>query len=147
MSSGASHVIGSVIVNGVAQPTYDIEAGFPLDDMAPNDVTTINYTVQANNPLTENTFNNFGTLAYTAGGTNFNENTNTIELAVVSNRLTIVKAVDKQVALKGDTLHYTSTITNTGTLEKTNLTFTDQIPTGTTFVVGSVKVNGVTQAS
>ena len=147
LSSGANHVVGSVIVNGVAQPTYDIIAGFKLDDMAPNDVTTINYNVQANNPLTENLFNNFGTLAYTAAETNFNENTNTIEIAVVSNRLDIVKTVDKQVALKGDTLHYTSTITNTGTLEKTNLTFTDQIPVGTSFIAGSVKIDGVTQGS
>lgn len=147
LSSGASHVLGSVIVNGVAQPTYDIVAGFNLDDMAPNAVTTINYNIQADNPLTQATFNNFGTLAYTAANTKLTENTNTVELAVVSNRLTIIKAVDKEVAIKGDTLHYTSTVTNTGTLAKTNLIFTDQIPTGTTFIAGSVKIDGVTQAA
>lgn len=147
LSSGASHVAGSVVVNGVSQPSYDPIAGFSLADMPANAVTTINYDVMANNPLTDATFTNFGTLAYTAANTNLSENTNTIEIAVVSNRLSIVKTVDKQVAIKGDTLHYTSTITNTGTLLKTNLIFTDPIPTGTTFTLGSVKIDGITQAS
>lgn len=43
-------------------------------------------------------------------------------------------------------MHYTSTITNTVTLVKTNLFFTDSIPAGTTFVAGSVKVDGIIQA-
>lgn len=38
-----------------------------------------------------------------------------------------------------------STITNTGTLLKTNLVFTDVIPTGTTFVANSVKIDGIFQ--
>ncbi|MDE6372424.1 MAG: DUF11 domain-containing protein, partial [Clostridia bacterium] len=57
--------------------------------------------------------------------------------------LTNVKSVDKAYAVKGDNLHYTSVITNTGTLEKTDLVFSDPIPAGTTFVPGSVKINNV----
>ena len=49
------------------------------------------------------------------------------------------------MAVRGDKHHYTSTVTNTGTLLKTNLVFSDQIPVGTTFVAGSVKVDGVAQ--
>ena len=36
MTSGASHVAGSVFVNGVSQPTYDLIAGFNVGDLAPN---------------------------------------------------------------------------------------------------------------
>ncbi len=146
MSNGASHVLGSVIVNGVNQPTYNVENGFDLDDIAPNGVTTINYDVIANNPKTNESVTNFATINYTANERPLSENTNMIELTLVSNRLSIVKTVDKSVATQGETLHYVSTITNTGSLPKTNLTFTDQIPTGTTFVAGSVRIDGVSQA-
>ena len=38
--------------------------------------------------------------------------------------MTVVKSVDKAYAIKGDNLHYTSIITNTGTNSKENLTAT-----------------------
>lgn len=145
MSAGATHVAGSVTVNGVPQPSYDVQTGFALDDLAPNGVATVTYDVIADSPLTVTPVQNYGTVNYSVGSSNFNENTNTINLIVVSNRLTIIKTVDKSVAVIGDNLHYVSTITNTGTLLKTNLTFTDPIPSGTSFVAGSVKIDGVSQ--
>ncbi len=57
--------------------------------------------------------------------------------------MTVVKSVDKAYAVKGDTLHYTTVITNTGTLLKSDLVFTDPIPAGTTFTAGSVTIDGV----
>ena len=147
LSTGASYVPGTVFVNGVSQPTYDVNTGFNIDDMAPNEVAVITYDIKADNPLTQAIVNNFATINYTAAERPLSENTNTVQLAVVSNRLSIVKTVDKPVAIKGENLHYTSTITNTGTLLKTNLIFSDPIPAGSTFVVGSVKIDGVTQAS
>ena len=62
MSSGATHVAGSVVVNGVAQPTYDpvagsVEidgvsypaydpaAGFPLKDLTPGESVTVRFKV------------------------------------------------------------------------------------------------------
>lgn len=97
--------------------------------------------------LFRSTVNNFATIYYTAAERPLSENTNTVQLAVVSNRLSIIKTVDKPVAIKGENLHYTSTITNTGTLLKTSLIFSDPIPADSTFVVGSVKIDGVTQAA
>lgn len=145
LGGGGTYVPGSVVVNGIPQPTFDLVAGFNIGDLAPNAVTTISYKIQANNPLTEPLITNYGNINYTALERELNENSNTVELVVVSNRLTIVKAVDKAVAVKGETLHYTSTITNTGTLPKTNLVFTDSIPVGTTFVAGSVKIDTISQ--
>ncbi len=55
----------------------------------------------------------------------------------------VVKSVDKAVAIVGDILTYTTTVTNTGSLTLNNVTFTDNIPTGTSFVDGSVFINGV----
>ena len=151
MSNGATYVAGSVVVNGVAQPTYDPIAGFPLPALAPGQSVTVAYTIQANNPMTQSPVTNYATLAYTVddpirGNVNFTENTNTVSVQIISNRITNVKSVDKAYAVSGDNLHYTSVITNTGSLLKSNLVFTDPIPAGTTFVNGSVKVNGVAYA-
>lgn len=143
MSAGASYVDGSVTVGGVSEPTFDLVAGFDIGDFAPGASLTITYQITADNPRTQPLVNNYGTVNYTAEERNLSENTNTVEIALVSNRLTITKEVDKSVAVKGEKLHYTSTITNTGSLIKTNLSFTDDIPAGTTFIVDSVLVDGV----
>ena len=121
MSEGASYEPASVSVNGVDKPLFDPVAGFNLPDMEPDDETTVSYTVRATNPLTQTSVQNYATLAYSVddpikGPVNFSENTNTIGLQVISNRISVVKSVDKAFAVKGDILHYTTKITNTGTL-------------------------------
>lgn len=147
MSSGATYVAGSVTVNGVSQPTYDPAAGFPLPNLNVGQAVTVSYTIQANNPVTQTPVTNFATLDYSVNDparsvVNFSENTNTVSIEIISNRITVVKSVDKTYAVKGDNLHYTTVITNTGTLLKSDLVFTDPIPAGTTFVAGSVKIDG-----
>ena len=147
MSNGATYVAGSVTVNGVSQPTYDPVAGFPLPDLAPTQSVTVTYTIQANNPMTQTPVTDYATLNYSVDDAsrsvvNFSENTNTVTVQIISNRITNVKTVDKAYAVKGDTLHYVSVITNTGSLLKSDLVFTDAIPAGTTFTAGSVKIDG-----
>ena len=147
MSGGAAYVAGSVTVNGIPQPAYDPVAGFSLPALNAGQSVTVAYDIQANNPMTQTPVTDYATLNYTVddpvrGNVNFSENTNTVSVQIISNRLTNVKSVDKAYAIKGDNLHYTSVITNTGSLLKSNLVFTDPIPAGTTFVAGSVKING-----
>ena len=50
------------------------------------------------------------------------------------------------IATIGSRLTYTIVVQNTGTLPAQNVTFTDPIPAGTTFVPNSVTVNGVPTA-
>lgn len=147
MSNGATYIAGSVTVNGVSQPAYDPVAGFPLPSLNAGQSVTVGYTIRANNPMTQTPVTNFATLDYTVndpvrGNVDFSENTNTVSIDIISNRMTVVKSVDKTYAVKGDKLHYTTVITNTGSLLKSDLVFTDPIPAGTTFVAGSVKING-----
>ena len=61
----------------------------------------------------------------------------------VNSNLTIVKSVDKQVAIKGEEITYTSLVTNSGSISNDTTFFTDSIPVGTTFVNGSVYVDGI----
>ncbi len=59
--------------------------------------------------------------------------------------VTMTKAVDKNFADIGDTLTYTVSFTGTGNTNANNVIFTDVIPTGTTFVVNSLTIDGTTQ--
>ena len=70
-------------------------------------------------------------------------NSNPVAVFIIVRSMSNVKSVDKAFAVKGDILTYTSVITNTGSIPVTNVIFTDEIPAGTTFVNGSVTVNGV----
>lgn len=105
MSNGATYVTGSVTVNGVSQPTYDPIAGFALPALNPSQAVTITYTIIADNPMTQSPVTDYATLDYTVndparGNVNFSENTNTVSVQIISNRITNVKSVDKAFAVK-----------------------------------------------
>lgn len=148
MGAGATYVVGSVTVNGVSQPAYDLVTGFALPDLPSGGNVTVTYSILANNPKTNDSVTNRGALTYTVNDPNrgpvtYTENTNDVLIALVSSRIAVVKSVDKAFATRGENLHYTSVVTNTGSLTKTNLQFRDVIPAGTAFVNGSVRIDGV----
>lgn len=143
MSEGATYVDGSVYIDGVVFPDYNLIDGFNIGTLNPNDSLTIKYKVKANDPLTHNSFTNKASLEYSADGLQFIEESNEITINNLSSKLSITKEVNKNIAVKGDTLHYTNTIVNEGTTNKVDLLFTDTIPTGSTFVPNSVLIDGV----
>ena len=61
--------------------------------------------------------------------------------------LAVIKSANKTIAVSGDEIQYSSALTNSGSLPLTGIVFTDDIPAGTTFVSGSVSVNGISQPS
>ena len=70
-------------------------------------------------------------------------NSNPVAVFIIVRALTNIKSVDKTFAVKGDILTYTSVIKNTGSIPVTDVIFKDEIPAGTTFVNGSVYIDGV----
>ena len=57
--------------------------------------------------------------------------------------LNVVKAVDHDTARSGDELTYTVDVSNVGLDAATNTTLRDVIPSGTTYVPGSMSIDGV----
>lgn len=146
---GASYVADSVKINGVAQPSYDPVIGFVLPDLNPDDTVIIEYELKADKPIT---VTHFAMLQYTVNdplrsNVNYTENTDAVSLTVISDRVDVVKTVDKSYACKGEQLHYTINVINTGNIAKTDLVFKDPIPVGTTFVENSIRVNGIAYSS
>lgn len=148
MTSGGKYIDGTVTVNGTSQPTYDMKAGIPLPDLNPAEIATITYIIEAGAITPEQNIVNDAALAYSVmdparGKADFAARTNLVTVPVIRDSMTVVKSVDKNYATKGDTLTYTSVVTNTGTLTQSDLVFKDAAPAGTTFVPDSVTVDGV----
>ena len=71
--------------------------------------------------------------------------TNIVTNPVLDAMITMVKSVDQTIVTLGDTITYTTLLTNIGNTNATNITFTDLIPNGTTFITDSVTIGGITQ--
>lgn len=146
--NGASYVAGSVKVNGVAQPDYNMINGFYLPDLNPGETLTVEYDMKINDPMTVTPVTDVSQFQYVVtepvrGEVRYKEYTEPVTFNVISDKPSVVKSVDKIYAVKGETLVYTITVTNEGNVEINDINFTDKIPQGVTFVENSVYINSV----
>ncbi|WP_433947898.1 DUF7507 domain-containing protein [Bacillus tropicus] len=150
LGPGASFIPNSVTINNVSQPGLDPSLGIHLDDISPGGITFITFQVKIlaippSGTLTNNALVNYEyavnpTETQAVGSTV----TNTTVTPIVDATLVINKNASTTFATIGDTITFTSVITNLGNTTANNIVFTDSIPTGTTFVPNSLKINGVT---
>lgn len=138
-------VDGSVTVDGTP---YAGALPVVVDSLSPNQTVTVTFRATANSLPAVNPVFNIARVDYQffpfAGypATGFS-NSNPVAVFIIARSMTNVKSVDKAFAVKDDILTYTSVIKNTGSIPVTNVIFKDQIPAGTTFVNGSVFIDGV----
>ncbi|PFT99487.1 cell surface protein [Bacillus thuringiensis] len=149
--SGTTFIPGSVTVNGVTQAGANPANGIQIGSIAANSTTTISFQVLVPSIPQTNPILNSGTTTYqyipvpnqpAVSGT---DTTNIVSTQVNNVTVTMTKAVDKNFADIGDTLTYTVSFTGTGNTNANNVIFTDVIPTGTTFVLNSLTIDGTTQ--
>ncbi len=146
--NGATYVAGSVKLNGVELPSKDMTSGFFLPDLNPGETLTVEYDMKINDPVTLTTVTDVSQFQYgvtepVRGEVRYKEYTEPVTFNVISDKLSVVKSVDKIYAVKGETLIYTITVTNEGNVEIKDIHFTDSISQGVTFVENSVYVNSV----
>ncbi len=150
---GTTFVSGSFKRNGLVLPGANPAAGVNLGTVAGGDTVTVEFKVQVTSvpasPAAAQ-YDNAATWTYqyvscagqpTQNGT-FTTNTVTTRIA----RLEPTKSVSPMAAVPNQTLTYTVTIPNTGTASAMNVTLTDAIPAGTSYVAGSTTLNGVAVA-
>lgn len=149
--SGTTFIPNSVTVNGVTQAGANPATGISIGSIAANSTTTISFQVFVPSIPQTNPILNSGTTTYqyvpvpnqpAVSGT---DTTNIVSTQVNNATVTMTKAVDKNYADIGDTLTYTVAFTGTGNMNATNVIFTDVIPTGTTFILNSLTIDGTTQ--
>lgn len=119
--------------NSNAQAGTNISAGRQGYDITAVDLTGIL------KPLQSSAF-----IRFTSNGDLYVPNCLAIQIDNgVNPDLTVTKTVDKSTAIVGDILNYESTLFNNGSLNLTDIVFTDSIPVGTHFVENSVYIDGV----
>lgn len=136
---------GSVAIDGVPYGgAFPVTFG-PLAAGA-SAVVTLTATVSAlpavnpvsNTARADYTFSPFP--GYTVASSSLSER---VELTIVSVRMNLIKTADKTFASSGELITYTSVASNQGNLTLKNPVFRDPIPAGTSFVAGSVTINGI----
>lgn len=145
---GGAFIPNSVIVNGVPQPGANPAAGFSVGTVNPGQlvVVQVSYEVVIQTlPPSQQLINQVtGNYVYTAPDGRVLTGTvtsNTVTIPVSSPDVTVVKSTTAVDAVVGDTILYTILVTNNGISPVNNVVITDQVPTGTVFVSGSVTVN------
>lgn len=147
LPAGLTLVPGSILVNGAPGP-----ADFPvvIPAIAAGQSATVTFDALAAALPSPNPVTNAATVEYTFFPfpdfpiTN-TETTPPVSTLVIDERLIVPKAVDHAYAVHGDELLYTIAVQNAGNLDAVGTMFHDVIPAGTTFVPGSVTVNGMPQ--
>lgn len=151
LDSNIAFVSNSVYINGVQKTGFNPSIGFNIDDILAGTETTVTFAATIISRPVNNIIYNFASFNYDyISGTetiSATINTNTTETYVAFGELTITKSVNKSYATVGDTLDYSILVKNTGSVNATNLVFKDLIPNSTSFITGSVVVDGVSESS
>ncbi|MFB9328409.1 hypothetical protein ACFFSY_20960 [Paenibacillus aurantiacus] len=145
LPAGLTFVTGSVTVEGVSRPTYDVLAGVPVGTLAINGAVTVTYraTVTSNPAQVANTASAAFSFQSVAGGPTITGviPSNTVTTPIYAPVMSIVKSANRASATVGSTVTYTLAVRNTGNIGAAT-TVTDNIPAGSSFIAGTFRVNG-----
>lgn len=147
LPAGLTFIPGSVTVAGVSRPTLDITAGIPLGALNLSSSIVVTYRALIGQDASILQLVNSANAAFTfqsvAGGPTITGviPSNNSTLPVYSPNLSIVKSASTTNATVGDTVTYTLQVNNGGNVAA-NVTLTDNIPSGSSYVAGSFRLNG-----
>ncbi|MCD1257365.1 DUF11 domain-containing protein [Paenibacillus athensensis] len=139
--AGSSLVAGSVNVGGAPRPAADPASGIALGTLAAAASVAVTFQIKINALPSPAQITNQASISYSSGAFNGIALSNSVSAPVFQPVITIVKSAGVAQAIVGDTVVYTLTVSNSGNLAATGIVF-DNIPAGTSFVAGSVTVNG-----
>ncbi|WP_446686397.1 DUF7507 domain-containing protein [Paenibacillus planticolens] len=146
--NGATFQQNSVVLNGTTQPGADPTAGIPFT-AAPGVVNTVTFAVLITSLPNPQVITNTATANFSfsppdgrllTGSTD----SNTVTIPVSAPNVTVVKSTPATDAVVGDVVTYFANVTNGGIESINNVQFFDHLPGSTSFVPGSVTIDGST---
>lgn len=154
LPAGTSFVSGSFKLNGVAQPSASPVNGVNLGTVAAGTTVAVSYQVRVDAiPLSPAPATYVGQASWTyqyrsCAGSPLNNGTVTTTTATTGTvRLTPTKTASPSgKVLPGGVVTYTISIPNTGSADSSGTTLLDPIPSGTTYVPGTCRLNGASVA-
>ncbi|MGL4848101.1 MAG: DUF7507 domain-containing protein, partial [Clostridium sp.] len=153
--SYTTYVPASLKVNGVAN-AGNIGTGINVGTINPNAVVTVQFQVHVDSIPNPNPIINQAKVGYSFNvgtGTKAEEHLTSIVPTTINNASItnsdggLIKVASKDFAKIGDTITYTINLLNTGNITANNIVLIDTVPSATTFVAGSVMVNGASSGS
>ncbi|MDF9553615.1 DUF11 domain-containing protein, partial [Bacillus cereus] len=152
LPDGTTFISGTLTNDSGTQQIGNPSNGIQIGNINPNGTAVITLNVLVTNIPSINPISNFSSVQFahvvdpSQPAVTQTNVSNAVSTTINSAILTTQKSVDKSIISVGDTITYTTTITNTGNTTATNITFTSAIPANTTFIPNSVKINGVQQS-
>ena len=145
LTDGANFVDGTLKIGSVDYADLNPITGFtlPITIGGSGGEVVFSYDITIGSPLVINSIKNSTNVTFSVDTQQFTLTSNEKEITILNNEIWILKTASTRIAKTGDEITYTITITNNGELKNTDLVFTDEIPTGTTFVEDSVVIDGV----
>jgi uncharacterized repeat protein (TIGR01451 family) len=148
---GMSFIPGTVIVNGVSQPSFNPVSGFSVGTINAGAIVTVSFQVKVNalpaEPAPAQFVNKAGWTYDFISCAGFSPESGFLETnpnIIPAARIAPTKTVTPTGAVGvGQQLTYTITIPNSGLAPTSGTTLTDLIPVGTTYVAGSTTMNGI----
>ena len=149
LNESAIFVSGSLKVGEESYPDANpmIGATLPVNIGAQGGEASFSYVIEVDaEPMTD-TVTNQSKITVTLLGESYELSSNEMVIHIMDNQVFLLKTADKTFVRSGDEVTFTTTISNAGTVTNTSLVFVDPTPEGATFVAGSVKIDGVANAS
>lgn len=142
ITPGATFKQGTIMVDNILQPTFDI-TGFTLPQpLQPNTSATVTYTLVVDDAPATTLVKVRSNIEYIVEGVNLTEHTDEVSIAIEKEEVTIAKTSNKSAVISGDRLMFQNDVKNLGNILNTDVQFYDPIPAGTTFEKGSVEIDG-----
>lgn len=143
LGAGAKFVDGTLKVGTESYPDDNPITGatLPVTVGGQGGEMTFSYEVEIDDPAEVENFVNQTTIQFEISGTQYSVSSNEVAVHILDNQVYLLKTADKTIVKSKDVVTFTITITNDGALENTNMMFSDPLPTGATFVEGSVKID------
>lgn len=145
--AGTTLVPNSVLINGFPSPGADPATGITLGSIAAGAALTVVFSVVIDTLPASQQLSNQAILAFNytlPDGRVFNQSASSnINLIPVSSPdVLVAKSTTVIDAVPGDTVPYSIAVTNNGIAPVNNAVLSDPIPAGSSFVAGSVVVDG-----
>lgn len=143
MSEGASFVENSLKIGNVSYDYNPLEAFSAPITLGVGAEMHMTYQILVDKFTDATEITNSTQINLTVDEKQFQINSSEAKITIMQNNVYILKSANVTAVKSGDEIVYTITISNDGELKNTDLYFTDPIPSGTTFVEGSVKVDDI----